>query len=169
LGCRRQRLCLDARGGRARHPKAARQSCAAGVAGSRTLSLETTVEDSTEANKGNRDRAFKGKCSVSWVHPRGDPIRSGIRFRQDGLRHSVSAIRGYQSGFEDPLQPGLRSLQLRSAPPPRLLWAPNWPGSGKPVVGLIENVLSLPLAYHSLTCGFHRRAGRPLNVEVEAR
>jgi hypothetical protein len=50
------------------------------------FNLETAVENPTEANKGNEDRAFKGKCSVVWVHPRGAPVADV----SDGVTRSQS-------------------------------------------------------------------------------
>jgi len=46
---------------------------------------------------------------------------------------------------------GMVSMLIPS--PSGTVRAPEWSRSGKPVVGLIEIVLSLPLAYHWLTTG----------------
>jgi hypothetical protein len=122
----------------------------------------------SQAGQGNRQSSSLApqqervlRCNHLWLRQiRARPglfaVLSGIRFGQDGLRRSISAIRGYSAAFEDHLQPGFRSLELRSAPPPKLLWAPDWPRSGWPAVGLIEFLLSLPLSYQWLTNGYPR-------------
>jgi hypothetical protein len=49
-----------------------------------------------------------------------------IRFGHDGLGQSVSAIPGYEAGFEDHVRPGLRSPDPDSPPAVQAALGTRW-------------------------------------------